>query len=230
METFSTAPKGPSVVWPRQQTGRTWVPSRHSFTALGSRRIARGKHQICGLRRSARQQEAGSPVLPHTGAWRTSAAPQTSSCSAQTRTVGGLHVTSSLCCYTVFFFQVINKNDYICKKKRKKKLFFFTLGWKLVVLVTSRGGQRFSASEASLKVLLRPRELVTNGDVTRTRMAQLAGVCVEVGGHFLTIRPPLPPEPRLGPRAAAHLEQVKVTATSAAFPRSWEEDSGGGRR
>lgn len=125
-------PKGPSVVWPRQQTGRTWVPSRHSFTALGSRRIARGKHQICGLRRSARQQEAGSPVLPHTGAWRTSAAPQTSSCSAQTRTVGGLHVTSSLCCYTVFFFQVINKNDYICKKKKKreKMLFFFTLGWK----------------------------------------------------------------------------------------------------
>lgn len=51
------------------------------------------------------------------------------------------------------------------------------------MLVTSRGGQRFSASEASLKVLVRSRELETNGDVTRTRMAQLAGVCVEVGGH-----------------------------------------------
>lgn len=129
METFSTAPKGPSVVWPRQQTGRTWVPSRHSFTALGSRRIARGKHQICGLRRSARQQEAGSPVLPHTGAWRTSAAPQTSSCSAQTRTVGGLHVTSSLCCYTVFFFlsKSLIKMTIFVKKKEKKS--FFSLLW-----------------------------------------------------------------------------------------------------
>lgn len=51
----------------------------------------------------------------------------------QTRMICGLHVTFPLCCYTVFF-QVINKNGYICKKKKitKKSFFPFTLGWELV--------------------------------------------------------------------------------------------------
>lgn len=65
----------------------------------------------------------------------------------QTRVVCGLHVTYS-CVVTLFFFQVINKNGYICKKE-KEDSFYFIFGWNRVEI-----NQHFKHQKTSFRRLV----------------------------------------------------------------------------